>query len=84
MVPVLQPAADSIPFGLALSLQGEAVDTLQASSLQNGPNDLYELQYVLDGEGEASKNSSRTAVSAAVKFAKPALKAVCITICSCE
>lgn len=52
VVPVLQPVNDHIPFGLALSWQRQTGACLPASSDPALQTDLYELQYVLDGQGE--------------------------------
>ena len=57
IVPVLQPAADNIPFGLALSLQSQASVSLPGVGAEHDQEDLYELQYVLEGQGEASTAS---------------------------
>lgn len=57
IVPVLQPAADNIPFGLALSLQSQAIASLPGIGAEHEQEDLFELQYVLEGQGEASTAS---------------------------
>lgn len=57
IVPVLQPSADSIPFGLALSFQSQASESLPGVGAEHDQEDLYELQYVLEGQGEASTAS---------------------------
>ena len=55
VVPVLQPEDDSIPFGLALSWQRQSASCRPVSSDHVVmDDDLYELQYVLDGKGEVS------------------------------
>jgi hypothetical protein len=54
IVPVLQPSADNIPFGLALSFQSQASASLPGVGAEHDQEDLYELQYVLEGQGEAS------------------------------
>lgn len=53
-MPVLQPKADNIPFGLALSLQSRFCASVCEASVEDGQRDLYELQYVLEGTGQAS------------------------------
>lgn len=57
IVPVLQPESDHIPFGLALSWQRQSAACHPASNDLGHQDDLYELQYVLDGEGELCGNS---------------------------
>ena len=57
VVPVLQPTADNIPFGLALSLQSRVCASVCGASVEDGQQDLYELQYVLEGTGQASARS---------------------------
>ena len=55
VVPVLQPSTDNIPFGLAFSWQRHSARSGTPTSHDSEPqDDLYELQYVLDGEGEVS------------------------------
>lgn len=54
VVPVLQPDSDQIPFGLALSWQRQSAACHPASNDLGHKHELYELQYVLDGEGEVS------------------------------
>ena len=54
VVPVLQPDLDKIPFGLALTLQPGSTAPQQTKSLQGKLDDLFELQYVLEGNGQAS------------------------------
>ena len=54
VVPVLQPGIDKIPFGLALTLQPGSTAPQQTKSLQGKLDDLFELQYVLEGNGQAS------------------------------
>lgn len=57
IVPVLQPATDNIPFGLALSLQSQASASLPGVGTEHDQEDLYELQYVLEGQGELRAKS---------------------------
>ncbi|KAL0039453.1 hypothetical protein WJX79_008848 [Trebouxia sp. C0005] len=57
IVPVLQPAADNIPFGLALSLQSQASAGLPGVGAEHDQADLYELQYVLEGQGKLRAKS---------------------------
>lgn len=53
VVPVLQPESDNIPFGLALSWQRQSAACHPPSSNHAVmEEDLYELQYVLEGKGE--------------------------------
>lgn len=56
-MPVLQPTADSIPFGLALSLQNRVCSSVCGASIEDGQQDLYELQYVLEGTGQLHAKS---------------------------
>ena len=52
---MLQPETDNIPFGLALSLQRQSAACHPLSSNHDLlKDDLYELQYVLDGTGEVN------------------------------
>ena len=52
---MLQPENDNIPFGLALSWQRQSAACHPVSSGHAVvEDDLYELQYVLDGKGEVS------------------------------
>lgn len=53
MAPVLQPQVDDIPFGLAISLQTLTAQSQQPISARE--DDLYELQYVLEGTGEVQR-----------------------------
>lgn len=77
VVPVLQPAADNLPFGLALSLQSQVIVSQQPSSFQTGhDDDVFELQYVLEGAGQAS-TASRKALKS-----KPCSE-TCSWCCSC-
>lgn len=55
VVPVLQPETDNIPFGLALSWQRQSAACGPVSNSHAVlEDDLYELQYVLDGQGEVN------------------------------
>lgn len=51
---MLQPENDNIPFGLALSWQRQSAACHPVNSDHTVVDDLYELQYVLDGKGEVS------------------------------
>ena len=66
VVPVLQPKADNIPFGLALSLQSRFCASVCEASVEEGQQDLYELQYVLEGTGQASARSFQQLQNCAV------------------
>lgn len=71
MVPVLQPSTDNIPFGLAFSWQRHSAASQTPSRHHiEQQDDLYELQYVLDGEGEVSGFSG--ALSKAAPDCSPA------------
>lgn len=69
VIPVLQPSTDNIPFGLALSWQRQSA---AAHSVSSTPpylqNDLYELQYVLDGEGEVTNFQKSAAGKIGARF----------------
>ena len=54
VAPVLLPQTDNIPFGLAISLQTQTADSQRPISAIE--DDLYELQYVLEGNGEVRTN----------------------------
>ena len=59
---MLQPETDNIPFGLALSWHRQSAVCHPVTS-DHAPldDDLYELQYVLDGEGEVSVSEKLSA-----------------------
>lgn len=83
IVPVLQPAADNIPFGLALSLQSQASASLPGVGAQHDQEDLYELQYVLEGQGEAS-TASKTPLEVVTQLTQElTLTAYVCNCCSC-
>lgn len=52
IAPVLQPQGDNIPFGLALTLHSQAQQDQQAVLPRE--DNLYELQYILEGKGQVS------------------------------
>ncbi|KAL0044845.1 hypothetical protein WJX82_011367 [Trebouxia sp. C0006] len=78
IVPVLQPSADNIPFGLALSFQSQASASLPGVGAEHDQEDLYELQYVLEGQGElCAKSGLLQSVAAGDSILAPIGRAWC-------
>ena len=82
VVPVLTPSTDNIPFGLALSWQRLSSAAGAPSRHYAEQEDLYELQYVLDGEGEVKvhPNSSQHQL---VPLPELQSDTCCVGACSC-